>query len=411
MRALAPLAALLAFSAPVAAAPAYDAVRQEQACPREREPRPLRQTVVVLDEAMVSGSAEANQLWKRIVVEAADAREVGNGTLGPRERLTLLVARRDGSEVVPLFVGCSPNLPAEEAARARGADSAMDRFLGNDSESRQKKSRDVFAGGLARALAQVAARAEALAGTPAPPDAFLRALRNAGRLADPNHGLPRLVLVSPFQVAPKPAPATAQAAREQGFALAERSGLDLGRAEVYLAGAGLGEGAALEFARALLLGAKGWLVAARSDGMPRPSPAPTALRVYAGFIDYVDQRVPLQLRVAATPQGDLVNSWIETSFAARSAATPLNGKMLCRGESCEVRGDGRFAQVWIAETQGEPADRGKLPFAGARNIALTLQGDAARGRISDPLVLFGSVRGGGREELRFEIQRADDSQF
>lgn len=416
MRPPARLASLLAaclagLAASAAAAPAYEAVRQEQACPREREPRPLRQTVLVLDEAVVSGSAEANQLWKRMVVEAADAREVGTGTLAPRERFTLLVARRDGSEVVTLFTGCSPNLAGDEAARARGADTAVERFFGNDSESRQKKSRETFAGGLARALAQVAARAETLAGAPAPPAAILRALQNTGRLADPNHGLPRLVLVSPFQVAPKPAPAAVQAAREQGFALAERSGLDLGRAEVYLAGAALGEGAALEFARALLLGSKGWLAGARSDGLPRLGPEPATLKVYAGFIDYVDQRVPLQVRIAASAQGDLVNSWIETAFASRSAATPLQGKMLCRNGSCEVRGDGRFAQAWIPNPQGEPADRSRLPFAGARNIELTLTDTSARGRISDPVVLFGSVRGGGQEELRFDIQRAESSEF
>ncbi|MEE7457871.1 hypothetical protein MPAR168_02840 [Methylorubrum populi] len=400
-----------ALTAPGAAAQTgYEAVRQEGACPRDREPRPLRQTVIVLDEAMVEAKPEANALWKRIVVEAADAREVGTGTLGPRERLTLLVARRDGSEMLPLFVGCSPNLPTDEIERARAADTQWDIFTGGDSGARLKKTREAFSNGLARAMAQVAKRAEAIAAVPPPPGALLRALQNAGRLADPNHGLPRFILVSPFAVAAKGEAAEAVSAREKGFALAERSGLDFGRAEIYLAGAQLGEGASLEFARALVLGAKGVLVAARSDGLPRLQPEPVSLRTYAGFIDYVDQRVPLQLRLAATAQGDLVNSWIETTFS-KSTATPVAGKMLCRGSACEVRGDGRFAQVWFPAPQGEPKNRSKLPFGGARNLELTLKGTTASGRISDPAVVFGGSDATKRDDLRFEIERIEDGQF
>lgn len=408
-----PILALLAATAPGIAAQAltgYEALRQEAACPRDKEPKPLRQTVIVLDEAMVEGKPEGNALWKRIVVEAADAREVGTGTLAPRERLTLLVARRDGSEMTPLFVGCSPNLPSEEVERARAADTQWDVFTGGDSGARLKKTREAFSNGLARALAQVAKRAEAIAAVPVQPGSVLRALQNGGRLADPNHGLPRFIVVSPFQVVPKGEATETAGAREKGFALAERSGLDFGRAEVYLAGAQLGEGASLEFARALVLGAKGVLAAARSDGLPRLQPEPATLRAYAGFIDYIDQRIPLQLRLAATAQGDLVNSWIETTFS-KSTATPVFGKMLCRGATCEVRGDGRFAQVWFLDPQGEPRNRTKLPFGGARNLELTLKGTTATGRISDPGVVFGGSNAAKREDLRFEIERVEDGQF
>ena len=401
---------LLPAAASAQAPTAYEVVRQEQSCPREREPRSLRQTVVILDEAMVEAKPEANQIWKRIVVEAADAREVGAGTLGRRERFTLLVARRDGSELVPLFLGCSPNLSSDEVEKARAGDSQWDRFLGNDSGALLRKRREDFSGGIARALAQVSRRAEAVAAVPAQPGALLRALQNAGRLDDPNLGLPRFVLVSPFAVRATPAPATVPAARDQGFALAEKAGIDFGRAEVYLAGAALGDGAALEFARSLVLGSKGLLVAARSDGLPRLQSEPVSVRIYAGFIDYVNQRVPLQLRVAATAQGDLVDSWIETTFA-KSAATPIGGKMLCRDEACEVRGDGRFAQVWFPDPQSEPGERVKLPFGGARTIEMTLKPASASGRISDPKVVFGGVGTPRREELRFEIQRVEDGQF
>jgi hypothetical protein len=403
---------------PAGAAATYEVVRQEQTCPKERQPRSLRQTLVILDEAIVSAGPEANQRWTRMVVEAADARDAGTGGLGTRERFTLLVARRDGSELVPLFFGCSPNLPPEESERAKAGDSMFDRFIGSDSEARRKSARDAFAAGLARALAQVQKRAPEIAARPAPADGLLKALQNAGRLADLNHGLPRIILVTPFGVAEKGRTGDVPAARRAGFELAERSAIDFGRAEVYLAGAALGDSAPLEFARALVLGAKGQLAGVRSDGLPRLSPEPTSLRLYAGFIDYVGQRTPLQVRLAASAQGDLVNSWVETTLS-RTTATPLAGKMLCRGqekgqppgEVCEVRGDGRFAQVWFPDPQAEPADRGKLPFGGARTIALDLKGRTAAGRILDPKVIFSGENGQRREELTFEIQRVEDGQF
>lgn len=392
------------------AASGYEVIRQEQTCPGDGEPRSLRQTVIVLDEAVVAAQPEANQRWTRIVVDAAEARESALGNLGTRERLTLFVARRDGSELVLLFTGCSPNLPATETEKAKAADSMMDRFLGNDSGAKRKLAQDAFGGGIARALAQVQKRAGDIAAQPAPAGGLLRALQNAGRLADPDLGLPRIILVSPFQIPEKGGVTDVPAARERGFQLAEKSGIDLGRAEIYLAGAALGDTAALEFARAFLLGSKGLLAGVRSDGLPRLLPEPTTRRIYAGFVDYVGQRIPLQMRIAAAANGDLVNAWIE-STVSRTTATPLSGKMLCRGETCEVHGDGRFAQAWFPDPQGEPKDRGKLPFGGARNVELTLRKDGASGRISDPKVIFSGENGQRREELRFDIQRVEGAPF
>lgn len=269
------LVSALVLAAPARAA-SYEVVRQEQACPKEREPRSLRQTLLILDEAIVGASPEANQRWTRMVVEAADARDAGAGTLGTRERFALLVARRDGSELVPLFLGCSPNLPPEESERAKAGDSMFDRFVGTDSEARRKAARDAFAAGIARALAQVQKRAPEIAAEPAPVGGLLRALQNAGRLADLNHGLPRFILVTPFAVFDKAKLGDVPSARRAGFELAERTGLDFGRAEVYLAGAALGDSAPLEFARALVLGAKGVLGACARTACRAWPPSPRA---------------------------------------------------------------------------------------------------------------------------------------
>jgi hypothetical protein len=405
--------ALLPSYVSVVAAPVYEVVRQEQAFSTAGQSRSLRQTVVVLDEAMVSGTPEANQRWTRIVVEAADAREASVGTLGARERLSVLVARRDGSELVPLFLGCSANMSAEEFDRQKATDTTFDRFLGRDAEARRKTMRDDFAGGLARALTQIQRRASEIAADPVRPGSLIRALHNAGSIADLSQGLPRFILISPFTI--EAPPTDISSARQNGFRAAEQTGVEFGRAEVYLAGATLSD-AGLEFLRAFVLGSKGILLGVRSDGVPRLQPEPVEVAVFAGFVDYVGQRVPLQLRFAMAAQGDLVNSWAETTLS-RTTATPISGKALCKAGNkvCEVRGEGRFAQVWFSDPQAEPPDRTKLPFGGARYFEMVTDTAGAKGRVWDPKVVFvgedqqrAPVKS---EELRFEIERKEGLRF
>lgn len=409
------LAAATGLAAPQAQAAVYEVSRQEQSCPKADEPRSLRQTVVVLDEAIVAADAAANQRWLRMVVEAADAGEISRGALGVRERFALFVARRDGSELVPVMVGCSPNISDAELQQQKAADSAMDRFIGRDAESRRKTARTAFADGLAKALGQIQRQAAEIAGQPVAAGNIVKALQSAGTLAQANGGLPRLVLVSPFAIADRGALGPAPAARAKGFALAKDARVDLGRAEVYLAGAALGDGAALEHARAFLLGSKGALAGVRSDGLPQLAPEPAVVRVYEGFIDYVGQRVSLQARFASTAQGDLVNSWLETTVA-EAVATPVAGKLLCRKpDDCELRGDGRFAAAWFPDPQQPPADRAVAPFGGARNLAMTIRGAVASGTVSDQKVRFLGNDAAGKPieatELKFEITRVEGSAF
>lgn len=416
-RILAALAALVLVSlaAPPAGAALYEVTRQEQSCPKADEPRALRQTVVVLDEAIVAADAAANQRWVRMVVEAADAGEVSRGGLGVRERFALFVARRDGTELVPLMVGCSPNLSDAEFQRQKAEDTAVDRFIGRDAETRRKAARTGFADGVAKALGQIQRQASDIAAQPAATGTLLRAIQNAGALAASGAGTPRFIVISPFALVERSGLGAVPAARARGFALAKSSGVDLGRAEVYLAGAALGDGPALEFARAFLLGSKGWLAGVRSDGLPQLAPEPTSVTVFEGFVDYVGQRTPMQVRLATAAQGDLVNSWVETTVAD-AVATPLAGKVLCRApKDCELRGDGRFAAVWFEDPQQAPADRGTLPFGGARNVAMAVHGDVASGSVSDPKVRFRGEDAAAKPvealELKFEINRVEGSPF
>jgi hypothetical protein len=370
--------------------------------------------LVVFDEAIVSQVPDENLKWTRILVEAADARDTSVGTLGARERFSIFVARRDGTELLPLFVGCSPNVSSSEFERMKSQDSAVDRFLGHDSEARRKSSRDEFANALARALGQIRKQASDIGAQPTRPGTLIHALQNAGHLVDLNQGVPRFVMITPFTLDPTQVQ-DIRSARKSGFETAERTQVDLGRAEVYISGANLTD-AALEFARAFVLGSKGSLIGVRSDGLPRLQPEPADVRVYAGFIDYVGQRVPVQLRFVTTSQGDLVNAWIEATVS-QTVATPIGGKAICQGGNCEVRGDGRFAQVWFLDPQNDPtsSDRRKFPFAGARNFEMMLDAKGAKGRVWDPKVFFVSSDEQHAplkaEELRFEIERKEGFRF
>ncbi len=408
------LAAALAGCAPGAARTSFDLVRYEATCPSgEREARSLRQTVILLDEALVTaGEGEAAQRLTRMVVEAADARDAPAGTLGTRERLTLLVARRDGSEIVPLFVGCSPNISADEVGQRKAQDSALDRFVWGGTDSRVQKARTDYATAIARALAQLRKQAGEIAAEPLRPGSIVTALGNAGRLADPELGLPRFVVLSPFAVVEAASLKDVPSARKAGFDLAERAGVDFGRAEVYLGGTGAAGGLPLEAARAFVLGSRGNLVAARSDSLPRFAPEPVTVAVFSGFLDNVGRRTPMQMRLAQSATGELVNSWVETTVS-RPVATPLDGKAICRGAGqCEIQGRDRFARVWLLDPQGEPADRSAFPYGGARNIDVKVAGASATGAISDPKIFFRAKDDAGQaDQLRFELQRVDGGRF
>lgn len=391
----------------------YDVIRYEATCPRLSDVHSLRQTVVVIDEAIVASKSEANQQWTRAVVDAVDARESSSRSLGVKERVTILVARKDGSEVVTLFLACSSNVSADEAEKANASDTVLDRFLGRDSAARNKGARDEFANALAKALAQLQRRAQEIDQASGSHGSIVQALRNSGKLADLNQGIPRIILVTPLHLTLDPGLTPANA-RVQGFAAAEVAAVDFGRAEVYVMGATL-VGSALEYFRSFILGSKGVLVGVRSDNLPRLQGEPAFVANYAGFIDYVGQRVPVQLRFARTTEGDLVNSWIETTLS-QTTATPIGGKAVCTtAEKCEIRGDGRFAQVWLPDPQAEPSDRTKLPFGGARQFEMHVDGRSAKGQVSDSKFVYigedPEKKPIQKRELTFEIERRPDMTF
>lgn len=231
---------------------------------------------------------------------------------------------------------------------------------------------------------------------------------------DLGEGVPRIIVISPMKLQLASALSDTKHAREKGFELASQIGADLQRAEVYLIG--LSRDASVhtrDFAHALFLGMKGRLAAVSGEAFPALAEPPQVIRVYGGFIDYVGQKVPMQLRLSIDRNGSLVNSWVEVSVF-RPVATPLTGKAICKGqgvEECEIKGDGKeFSQSWVADVRANPTFNEKMPFSGARYFELFASGSAAKGRVYDPnLVLSGKQ--GASFALPFELSTTPTMRF
>lgn len=402
---------------------AYEPVRFEEPCRRTTKSPPLRQTIVVVDEGALRSregqpSKIADRRWIRSLVELADAREGGATTnMEAAERLSILVARADGSELVPLFSGCSPNLSATERAEKEKGDSTTDRFFGRDTAAQIKRQTEAFQARLLEALTQVNQQVERddKAARTVAPDGFVRALSSSGRLVDPSNGVPRFVLITDMRFADPKKLADREGARRYGFEWAQRANLDLARAEVYVLNFGDPSSQYLrDFADAMLLGSKGALAGWRTDGLPALLAAPVAVRYFGGTIDYAGLPAPVQLRLAFDKAGTLVNSWIEVTIN-KAVATPITGKAICQGvQICEVKGDGRtFGQAWNAVVSGEPRFGEDLPFAGLRYFELSTTKDDAAGRVYDPKarIRLGADQSSLAEDFRFTLKTTPGQVF
>src|SRR5262245_62086650 len=124
---------------------AFDTVVSDAACRIEGFSRPLRQTIVLLDEAAIdvftSGKAsEANRLVNRTLLGLAGMLEGQTvSAIDPRERITIVFAREDGSDIVRVFTGCPPVYTEEEIVRLSQSSRLQEqllKFLGKDVRSR-----------------------------------------------------------------------------------------------------------------------------------------------------------------------------------------------------------------------------------------------------------------------------------
>jgi hypothetical protein len=388
---------------------AAETVAAEEACTLEGFSRPLRQTIAVIDELAIEPwtdgqMSDSNRRWINAVVGLAGVQEgQRNESAAPRERITVLLGRANGSDLVRVFTGCPPTFSREEFERldANSTDfkRAFNAWLGKDPRSRVEADQKAFRVNLLGALVQLtkdAAKAKSSESN------FLSLLADVGRSIDLGNGIPRIVILSPL-ILVNGTFDSKTAAREAGFKQASRYAADLKRAEVYVV-RGKHEGGVLarDYVSALLLGSKGFLVDASGETLPALREAPQMVAVYGGFISYGLVNAPMQIRLAVDPSGSLVNSWVEVSVD-RATATPMTGKAICKGASldnCTVQGDGKdFSQAWAVDPDpNKPTFDQKMPFSGVRWFQFTTSSKGVAGNFYDPMVIVNK-----QKEMPFEL--------
>lgn len=398
-------------------ASAQEITISDDACRKEGLSKPLRQTIVVLDQLAIdhwnSGEiSETNRRWINALISLAGVQEgQRSANSAPRERFTVLAVRADGSDVLRVFTGCPPTYSQDELdsliGDGQGIGGKFAEWLGKDPRSRIEAEQKAFRTKLLSAMVRMASEV--------PPkkdlqsSKFLLALPEIGRDFDVSNGVPRLVIFSPMNL-PDSFP-DQKSARDSGFRDAARTGADLRRAEIYIVrGKSQGTPFAREYAQALFLGAKGQLVDVSGETLPTLSEPPQYVVVYGGIIPYGQIKAPMQLRLAVDRTGTLVDSWVEVSVD-KPVATPMGGKAICKSaglDNCEIKGDGKdFAQLWVVDPDpNKPVFDPKLPFSGIRRFEFATTDKGVSGRFFDPMVIVNK-----QKELPFDLTKSVGVKF
>jgi hypothetical protein len=331
--------------------------------------------------------------------------------MNPSERINVFLAPQQGNELVPVFTGCSPNLSNEHRQKLETESSALGNFFSGGPSKQIADARKGYENAFIRAFG-VMTREKQESKTAAVPNSFIRALSSAPRLIDLSVGIPRIVLITPFALGEKANWASQRAAREAGFEIGAQSGLDLQRAEVHVIGVPANANPHFRhFVDAFVLRSRGLLVGWRADGLPQLLAAPVDVRVFGGEVQIDAVSAPVQIRISADSQGNLVNSWIEVT-AGRSLATPITGKSICRAaDSCEVKGDGRLmGQAWNTDPGERPVFNAQFAWSGLRYFEMSISGNNGTVRIWDPSA---KIQMGDKQldDFRFSVQRTEKQQF
>jgi hypothetical protein len=115
-------------------------------CRIEGMSRPLRQTIIMLDQSAIepkpSGDVgEVNRRWINKILSIAGVQDGQSSIISaPRERISVVLATQDGSDLVRVFNGCSPTYSANELTELRksssGVTGQLERFFGKDVDNR-----------------------------------------------------------------------------------------------------------------------------------------------------------------------------------------------------------------------------------------------------------------------------------
>lgn len=381
----------------IAAAPAQQIVDNTH-CGSAHRNAPLRQTVVVVDGAIVTKDTEAgpaveNAEWRRFVSNFVNAANPLIGQLlDARERVTIAIANADASGLTPLFTGCVPLVSEQEARVLDAGTTTIDTFFGRDWRSNNEKAAAAFA--RSARLSTVRGAAGAVVGRPASRQAFAQgalvaSLRNSPGF-DLSEGLVRYVMLSDLTLYDMQA-TDAASARRQGFRDAESVGLRLGRSEVHFFANGAGGNPSIaHYLDAFFLGGEAKLETfGGASSTLSSNRIPVQVAVYQGTADFPNiGQVPVRMRLALDRNNGVVLSWIqEQRRFARSI--PLEGVMNCpsAGE-CVYSGGDVFAQVWSFKAGPDPQCESEMPWGGMRNLDFRQKGDTIEGKVSDTLCVI-----------------------
>jgi hypothetical protein len=394
-----------------------ETILADDACKMDGYEHPLRQTAVLIDQLGVDAWAggdlsERNRRWINAVVSLAGVEEGQTNTnAAPRERITVLLAKYDGSDLLRVFSGCPPTFSdAEFDQIVKGTDGfrrMFDEWLGKDPKSKLEVKKREFRTKLLSALVQIAKDAPA---RKTETSDFLKVLREVGRTFDVANGIPRIVMLTPLKLKGV-STSDRKSARQAGFRDASNMRADLKRAEAYIVrGKTEGPPSDSDYVSALLLGSKGHLVAVSGETLPNLQEPPVKMAVFGGAIDYGQVKAPMQVRVAVDRTGALVNSWVEVTVE-RPVATPLTGKAICKSkglEDCEIKGDGKeFAQLWVPDPDpNKPTFDQNIPFSGLRWFEFTSTQNGMSGRFYDPMVIINKEK-----EIPFQLSKTPDIKF
>ncbi len=406
------------------APPAGGVVSFEEYCNVPGVPKAVRQTVLVIDENAIHANpgpgkiAPENLVWTRWIGGLlGKPGDLGSSALSPRERLTVLVAPRDGAEPRTVFTGCFPAFSTAEVqaiAKDQGTvGSAGSDFFGSGPVQAAAKKADRFRSLLGGALTRLGDQRGAAdqSDDSFASSALLASLRQKS-LADLADGIPRVIIYSDLARFPV-SETTVPDARRAGFALARKTPLELRRAEVFVAGVKAGEQTELSkaFIDAFMLGSEGQLRGFGSGDQGLRGSAPDTVRVFSGMIRYGSEDVPARLRLATTPDGRIVDSWIAVRRNVETA-TPFDGELVSDGGGGETgRNDGKtFGQLWSLDPDPEPEFGPDMAFGGLRSIEFRLTASGLiEGKVFDPVV--DRINGSAKPYIEFKLHRDEKSLF
>jgi hypothetical protein len=329
----------------------------------------------------------------------------------PRERVTVLIARKDGAGTRAVFTGCLPFFSLAERTkinRDSGYRGSIDTFFGTGPVANAKKGMDLFririGDGFQEAL-QLGVLSAASASGPSSDIAksgLVSSLKQ-GNLLNLNYGIPRVVLYSDltrFFGNAEPGAKGRQLGLDKGLA----ANLNFRNAELYVAGMSGGAGArdALDM---FFLAAHAELAGAGSaSSLPGFAGNPVHVSRFQGTIQWAAARSPVRIRLATDQNGTVVNSWLSVNTDVEQFS-PFHGVLTCASEtSCKFTGDEMFSQVWTVSrsANGVPALNAQMPFGGARTLDFTVENSVAKGAISDPNINF---QGTKNNRLEFSASR------